>query len=62
MRQGSDKPKDTRRDVMLQGLWGPQFHSIIDVKLGDVGADMYKYKPMTTPFGQVGKDQERQSW
>ena len=51
MRQGSDKPKDTRRDVMLQGLCDPQVDSIIDVKLGDVVADMYKYKPMTTPFG-----------
>ena len=43
---GSDKYKDTRGDVIIQGLWGCQFDAIIDVKLGDADADMYKYEPM----------------
>ena len=32
---------------MVGGLWDRQFDSIIDVKIGDSGADSYKYEPMT---------------
>ena len=31
---------------MVQGLWGRQIYTIIDVKLGDADADSYKYEPM----------------
>ena len=47
MRQGSDKDKETRGDVMIQGLWDSQVDAIIDVKLGDADVDTYKYEPMT---------------
>ena len=33
---------------MIQGLWDRQVDAIIDVKLGDADADMYKYEPMTS--------------
>ena len=39
IRQGSDKHKDTRGDVMIQVLWDRQVDAIIDVKLGDSEAD-----------------------
>ena len=32
---------------MIGCLWDRQVESIVDVKLGDSGADSYKYKPMT---------------
>ena len=32
---------------MIKGLWDRQVNAIIDVKLGDADADMYKYEPMT---------------
>ena len=32
---------------MIQGLWDLQVDAIIDVKLGDADADIYKYEPMT---------------
>ena len=35
-------------DVMIQDLWDFQVNAIIDVKLGDADADMYKYEPMTS--------------
>ena len=38
--------KDTRGDVMIQGLWDSQVDAIIDVKLGGSDADTYKYKPI----------------
>ena len=31
---------------MIQCLWDLQVDAIIDVKLGDADADMYKYEPM----------------
>ena len=31
---------------MIKGLWYQQDESIIDVKLGDVDTDYYKYEPM----------------
>ena len=37
--QRSDKEKETREDVMIQGLWELQVEAIIDVKLGDTDAD-----------------------
>ena len=33
---------------MIQGLWDRQVNVIIDARLGDAGADTYKYKPMTS--------------
>ena len=42
IRQGSDKQKETRGDVMIQGLWDFQVDAIIDVKLGVSDADTYK--------------------
>ena len=44
---GSDKGKETRGNVMIQGLWDRQVEAIIDVKLGDADADSYKYEPMS---------------
>ena len=46
--QGSNRHKDTRRDVMIRGLWDRQVNPIIDVKLGDADADTYKHDPMTS--------------
>ena len=46
IRQGSDKHKDTRGEVMIQGLWDHQVNAIVDVKLRYSGVDMYKYEPM----------------
>ena len=48
IRQGSENNRDTRGDVMIQGLWDRQFDAIIDVKLGDANAGTYKYDPMTS--------------
>ena len=31
---------------MVRGLWDRQVEAIIDVKIGDIGADSYKYEPM----------------
>ena len=39
IRQGSEKEKETRGDVMIQGLWDIQVDAIIEVKLGDADAD-----------------------
>ena len=36
---------------MVQGLWGRQIYTIIDVKLGDADADSYKYEPMVAIDG-----------
>ena len=47
IRQGSDKYKETRGDVMVRGLWDRQVDAIIDVKIGDADSDMYKYEPTT---------------
>ena len=44
--QGIDKDKETRGDVMIQGLWDCQVEAIIDVKLSGADADSYKYEPM----------------
>ena len=38
--------KETRVDVMIQGLWYRQADAIIDVKLGESDTDSYKYEPM----------------
>ena len=46
IRQGSDKDKEMRGDVMVRGLWDRQVDTIIDVKLGDADADSYKYEPI----------------
>ena len=46
IRQGSEKYKETRGDVMVQGLWYRQVYAIVDVKLGDADTDSYKYEPM----------------
>ena len=35
-----------RGDVMIQGLWYRQADAIIDVKLGDADAVLYKYDPV----------------
>ena len=48
IRQGSDKHKDMRGDVIIRGLWDHQVDVIIDVKLGDADADTYKYDPMSS--------------
>ena len=48
IRQGSDKHNTTRGDVMIRGLWDRQVDAIIDIKLGDVDVDTYKYEPMTS--------------
>ena len=47
IRQGSDKHKDTRGDVMIRGLWYFQVDAILDVKLWDANVDTYTYNPMT---------------
>ena len=39
IRQVSEKDKETREDVIIQGLWGLQVNAIIDVKLGDTDVD-----------------------
>ena len=44
--QGSDKFKETRGDVIIQGLWDRNSDAIIYVKLGDSDADSYKYDTM----------------
>ena len=43
IRQGSDKDKETRGDVMIQGLWYQQAEAIISVKTGSAGADSYRF-------------------
>ena len=48
MRQGSDKHKDTRGDVMIRVLWDRQVYAIVDINLGDFDTDTYKYNPMTS--------------
>ena len=42
IRQGSDKDKEMRGDVMIRGLLDRHVEAIIDVKLGDADADSYK--------------------
>ena len=37
---------------MVQGSWDCQVDAIIDVKLGDAGADSYKYEPMSALLAQ----------
>ena len=44
--QGSDKHKYTRGYVIIWGSWDIQVNDIIDVKLVDMDAEMYKYEPM----------------
>ena len=44
--QVSDKDKESRGDLMIQGLWYRQADTIIDVKLGNSDADSYKHEPM----------------
>ena len=39
VRQGSEKYKETRGDVMIWGLWDQQAEAIIDIKIGDADAD-----------------------
>ena len=53
--QGSDKHKDTRGDMTIQGLWDRQVDTIIDVKLRDNDVDTVRANDITP--GQVGKDQ-----
>ena len=48
IRQGSYKHKDTRGDVMIQGLWDRQVDAILDVKLGYSDTDTYKYDTITS--------------
>ena len=48
IRQGSDKHKDTRGDVIFRGLCDPQVDAIIDVNICDADTDMYKYEPITS--------------
>ena len=48
IRQGSDKNKDMRGDVMIRVLWYSQLDTIIDIKLGDSDAETYKHDPMPT--------------
>ena len=48
IRQGSDKHKDMRADVMIRGLWDRQIDAIIDIKIGDADADTYNHEPMTS--------------
>ena len=31
---------------MVRGLWDRQVEAIIDIKIGDIDADYYKYEPM----------------
>ena len=47
IRQGGDKEKETRGDVMVRVLWDCKVDTIIDVKLGDADADTYQYEPIT---------------
>ena len=44
MRQGSDKHKNTKGDVMIRVLWEYQVNVIISVRLLDADADTYNYK------------------
>ena len=46
IRQGSEKYKETRGYLTIQGLWYQQDDTIIDVRLGNADADSYKYEPM----------------
>ena len=46
IRQGSDKYKETRGDVMILFLGDQKVETIIDVKLGDADTDYYKNEPM----------------
>ena len=48
IRQGNDKHKDTRGDVIIRCLLDLQINAVIDVKLGDADADTYKYDPMAS--------------
>ena len=44
---------------MIRGLWYRQVVVINDVKLGDAGADTYKYEPMTvllSRWEKINKD------
>ena len=59
IRQGSDKNKDTRGDVMIRGLCNRQVDAIIVIKLGDSDADTYKYEPiisLLTRWKKIKKD------
>ena len=42
IRHSSDKDKETRGDVIIQGLWYHQVDAITDIKLGDANADTYE--------------------
>ena len=59
IRQGSNKDKEIRLDVMIRGLWYRQFDAIIDIKLGDADADTYNYEAMIallTRWEKIKKD------
>ena len=46
---------------MVRGLWDYQFDAFIDVKLGDVDADSYKYELMTALLARwktINKDKQ----
>ena len=45
-RQGSDKDKGTRGDVMVQSLWYWKNEAIIDVKPSNADSDSDKYEPI----------------
>ena len=44
--QGNDEDKNTRGDMMIQGLWYWYTCPIIDIKTGNADVDSYKYEPM----------------
>ena len=43
--QGSDI-LDTRGDILIRGLWDRHTNTIIDVKLSNANADIYRFDPM----------------
>ena len=48
IRQCSGKDKETPGDMMIQGLWGRQAVSIIDIKIDDSVSDSYIFDTMAT--------------
>ena len=42
---------DTRGGVLVRGLWERQTGTIIDVKIGDAGANTYRFDPIVMLLG-----------
>ena len=47
---------ETRRDVLIRGLWKIQTDTIINVRFGDANTDIYKNEPMDNLLARWDKE------